>query len=240
MNTIPSPFRQQGASLVVALLMLVAILLLGISAAQIALHDEKAAHNDRDRQIAFQAAEAAVLDAELDIENSAAANSRSTIFARDSTDGFAEGCVAGAHSIYLGLCMHAADGVSPAWQTVDFLDESEDSARSVPYGHFTGQTFSVGSGPLPDRLPRYIIELMVDNEEGQGAAPEDVRYVYRVTAIGFGTRPSTQVVLQTFYRKLNAGTDGAQSNEDRSTLPAGRLSWREIVNWQELKNSFNR
>ena len=55
--------RQRGASLIVSLLMLVAVLVLGISAAQIALQGEKASRNDRDRQIAFQAAEAALMDA---------------------------------------------------------------------------------------------------------------------------------------------------------------------------------
>jgi Tfp pilus assembly protein PilX len=29
--------------------------------------------------------------------------------------------------------------------------------------------------------------------------------VYRITAIGFGVRPTTQVVLQSFYRKVAAG-----------------------------------
>ena len=61
---------QYGATLLVTLLMLVVVLLLGIAAAQIALQGEKSSRNDRDRQIAFQAAEAALLDAEMDIEQS--------------------------------------------------------------------------------------------------------------------------------------------------------------------------
>jgi type IV pilus assembly protein PilX len=198
---LPTPHNhQQGASLVVSLLMLIAILLLGISAAQIALQGEKASRNDRDRQIAFQAAEAGLMDAEMDIENSAAPNSRSIIFAPDSKEGFVEGCGAGTDSTYLGLCNRAEDGASPVWKEVEFLDESKD-ARSVPYGHFTGQVFDTGKGSLPERRPRYIIELMAYNREGAGATQEDMTYFYRVTAIGFGTRSSTQVVLQTFYRK---------------------------------------
>jgi type IV pilus assembly protein PilX len=42
---------------------------------------------------------------------------------------------------------------------------------------------------------------MAYNREGEGASQEDMTYFYRVTAIGFGTRSTTQVVLQTFYRK---------------------------------------
>jgi type IV pilus assembly protein PilX len=192
--------RQQGAALVVSLLMLVAILLLGISAAQIALQGEKASRNDRDRQIAFQGAEAALMDAEMDIENSTATGSRSKIFARDSKEGFADGCGAGTDSTYLGLCTRAADGALPVWKTVNFLDQSKN-AKSVPYGQFTGQFYETGKGSLPERKPRYIIELMTYNRAGEGASQEDVTYFYRVTAIGFGTRSTTQVVLQTFYRK---------------------------------------
>jgi type IV pilus assembly protein PilX len=110
------------------------------------------------------------------------------------------GCGSGTASIYLGLCTGAAEGAPPVWQAINFLDDSSD-ARSVPYGHFTGQSFQTGAGPLPGRLPRYIIELMTYTREGEGASMEDMTYFYRVTAIGFGMRDTTQVVLQTFYRK---------------------------------------
>jgi Tfp pilus assembly protein PilX len=38
---------------------------------------------------------------------------------------------------------------------------------------------------------------------GEDAAAPSCNF-YRITAIGFGARPQTQVVLQTYYRKLNA------------------------------------
>lgn len=192
---------QGGASLVVSLLMLVAVLLLGISAAQIAMQGDKASRGDRDRQIAFQAAEAALLDAELDIEKSpSAATTRSAIFDKSSTEGFpVSGCVSGNANKYLGLCK-STPGATPVWETVDFTDTTT-SAATVPYGKFTGQTFQTGKGSLPTKLPRYIIELMAFNQQGDSADGSGLTYFYRVTAIGFGTRDSTQVVLQSFYRK---------------------------------------
>lgn len=193
----PARFGQQGASLLVSLLMLVAVLLLGLSAAHLSLQGERVSRNDRDHQIAFQAAEAGLLDAETDIENSIDEHSRSFLFARDSRQGFQDGCGIGT---YLGLCNRAEHGATPVWQTVDFLDTS-DKARSVAYGHFTGQTFQTGHGSLPGKPPRYIIELMSYNGEGEGTSIEDMTYFYRVTAIGFGVRDTTQIVLQTFYRK---------------------------------------
>lgn len=193
---------QQGISLVASLLMLIAVLLLGLSAAQIALQGEKASRNDRDRQIAFQAAEAALMDAELDIEHSPdAARSRSAIFSPRKADGFTDGCGSGGTNTFLGLCSRAAEGLPAVWQTVDFLDADPSSARSVPYGKFTGQIFQTGEGSLPGKLPRYIIELMVYNKPGEAADLSGRSYFYRITALGFGMRDTTQVVLQTFYRK---------------------------------------
>ncbi len=191
--------RQRGISLVVSLLMLVAVLMLGISAAGMALQGEKASRNDRDRRIAFQAAEAGLMDAELDIQN-AQVNSRSSMFSPDSSVGFTDGCGAGTANTNLGLCNAVAPGSPPVWQTIDFLDTSKN-AHSVEYGHFTGEAFQTGKGSLPGRLPRYIIELMTYNRPGEDAGLGGVSYFYRITAIGFGMRDSTRVVLQTFYRK---------------------------------------
>ena len=170
--------RQRGASLIVALLMLMAVLMLGSSSAQIALQGEKAARNDRERQIALQAAEAALMDAELDIENANGADSRSELFDRHSTEGFTTGCGAGLASRHLGLCTRAPDGATPAWQSIDFLDGSAN-ARSVPYGHFTGQYFQTGAASLPVRPPRYIIEVMPFNKEGEAAASGELRVAWR-------------------------------------------------------------
>jgi type IV pilus assembly protein PilX len=188
---------QQGAALVITLVMLLAVLMMGVSAAQIAMQGERATRNDRDRQIAFQAAEAALLDAEADIENSTAGASRSALFSRKSALGFpAEGeAICGTSGNALGLCR---DDPTPAWKSVNFMS-SGTGAQSVPYGQFTGQNFPIGDAALPGRIPRYIIELKLYNRAGANA--DDISYFYRVTAVGFGTRDSTQIMLQTYYRK---------------------------------------
>lgn len=216
--------RQHGASLVVSLLMLVAVAILGLSAAQIALQEEKASRNEGERQIAMQAAEAALVDAEIDIENS----SRSYLFVPDGVEGFAADCESGQSDLYLGLCRQSAPENPAVWQSTDLAGE-QAMPRSVPYGHFTGRILQTGSGPLPARLPRYIIELLPyksGNAAASGASPS-----YRITAIGFGTRTSTQVVRQSIYRKA-----GGRGNE--AVLPSGRVSWREIPNWKELRNAL--
>lgn len=200
---LPMARCSRGAALVVALLMLMVILMLGMAASQSALQGLKTTRNDGDRQVALQAAEAALRDAEMDIEQSPdAGKSRSHIFSRRSTLGFPApgeaGCNGGGANLYLGLCRQAGMNALPVWQTVDFGEDAA-TARSVAYGTFTGQVLQVGKGALPSRLPRYIIELFSYNRPGESAGKPS--YFYRITAVGFGARETTQVALQSFYRK---------------------------------------
>ncbi len=198
--------RHGGATLVYVLCLLVIILLLGISAAQIALQGEKAARGERDRQIAFQAAEEALMDAQNDIEGLPGAPGRSSLFAPGSAAGFVDGCGEGGA---LGLCLPAAPDAPALWLSTD-LAGAEGSSRAVPYGQFTGAVMQTGQGFLPSRRPRYLIELLPFHPPGAQAAAvagglATESYVYRITAIGFGAQESTQVVLQSYYRKEAAG-----------------------------------
>jgi type IV pilus assembly protein PilX len=196
--------RQRGATLIVTMLMLVLVLLLGIAGARVALQGEKTTRNDRDRQIAFQAAEAALLDAETDIEASPhAEKSRSQFFDQYAATGFpADGntCASGMDNPSLGLCRPAPEGATPIWQSIDFLNTTAHSS-SVPYGRFTGRIFPTAGGSLPVQAPRYIIELIPDKRPGQRA--DKPVYLYRITAVGFGPNDHTQVALQTIYRKAH-------------------------------------
>lgn len=193
----PPNHHQQGATLIVSLVMLLVVLMLSTSFAGMALMGEKAARNERDKHIAMHAAEAALADAEKDIENSTATTSRSTIFSPYSTEGFTDGCGKGDENKYQGLCTNDESGQKDAWRTID-LASTDTGSPSVQFGRFTGRMMPSGAGPFPSQLPRYIIELMLDDTPGQ---PTDTVYMYRITAIGFGTDSSTQIVLQSFYRK---------------------------------------
>ncbi|WP_226939109.1 PilX N-terminal domain-containing pilus assembly protein [Janthinobacterium sp. FT14W] len=200
--------RDGGATLVYVLCLLVIILLLGISAAQMALQGEKAARGERDRQIAFQAAEEALVDAQNDIEGLPGAPGRSSLFAPDSAAGFADGCGEGGA---LGLCLPAPPDAPALWLSME-LDGAEGASagRTVPYGQFTGAVMQTGQGFLPSRRPRYLIELLSFHPPGAQAAAAagslaTESYVYRITAIGFGAQESTQIVLQSYYRKQAAG-----------------------------------
>lgn len=195
---------QRGVALVVALCTLIVLMLLAASAARMTLQGEKAARGERDRQIAFQAAEEALMDAENDIRGNAAFVGRSATFAPDSAEGFTNGCGAGLANQYLGLCSHAQGGATPAWVAIDLADDGAATTRSVPYGRFTGAAMQTGQGFQTFKRPRYIIERVPSTQAGDNAEQRP-SYVYRVTAIGFGASDDSQVVLQSFYRKRMAG-----------------------------------
>ena len=192
---------EHGVALLFALLMLVALLLLGASAARTAILGERAARAERDRHVALQAAEDALADAETEINGAASVPGRAALLATGNGQGFVSGCGLGAGNPGLGLCAHAGDG-TPAWETVD-IGEDGAASRSVPYGRFTGADMETGEGFLPFRRPRYIIERVPYHPPGEDAS--GTHYFYRVTAIGFGARESTEVVLQGSYRKTDTG-----------------------------------
>lgn len=188
--------NQHGAALAVTLIMMVAVLAIGIATSQAALMAERQARAERDRYVALQAAEAALLDAEADIENAGNA-ARAALFAPGSAAGFVRGCGRMGHA-NAGLCLAA--GPHPAWQAVNLAEDGEH-ARAVRFGTFTGASMPTGEGPAPARLPRYIIEAIPIRRAGDDASAPTPN-AYRITAIGFGAHESTRVVLQSFYRKV--------------------------------------
>lgn len=190
--------RQHGAALLVALCVTLVLLIAGVSAVRNAVHAEKASRGDRDRTIAFHAAEAALTDAERDIEGGANPGSpRALMLAAGA--GFAQGCGAGAADPGAGLCAHAPRPALPAWQRVPLADSADE--HGVQYGRFTGMAMPVGGGSLPSRAPRYIIESMPSARAGEDASVRPPTLL-RITAIGFGASEASQVVLQTYYLKL--------------------------------------
>lgn len=193
--------RSGGFSLVTVLLLLVVVTVLAVGAAQLSLVNERSARNDRDNEIALQAAEAALIDAELDIlgPNPSTA-SRLCLFNNKEVAPFVEGCGSGAN---LGLCAPSAPGTTPAWMKADL---SPASKNSVAYGTFTGQAYVVGKGVTPAALPRYVVEVVRSvggwqTDRLENASAGNASYIFRVTAIGFGVDAQTQVVLQTNLSK---------------------------------------
>ncbi|WP_019451192.1 pilus assembly protein [Cupriavidus sp. BIS7] len=198
--------KSHGIALVTVVIMLLVITLLALAGARTALDSKRASRNQRDYEIAYMAAEAALRDAELDIQSAAGNSSRSAMFVPSSAQGFLAGdCNTGTDKSapYLGLCDTFTDSGEPVWNTIDWT--AAIGNKTVEYGTFTGRAFPTGSGITPARRPRYLIELLRDNTSGGAASGSDsTRYMYRVTAIGFGPNDTTRAMVQSTYRKTDS------------------------------------
>lgn len=192
--------RQRGAALIVALVVLVLVTLIAMSGAQRALIDEKAARAARDREVAVQAAEAALRDAMADIETGL----RAALFS-EAPQGFDDGCTsvglpadpASAVINRRGLCLaRDATEVRQAWQDVDFAQ------RGVPFGTFTQRPWDATQSPAPT----YVIESVPLARAGyqvQSTAGDSEQLAFRITAVGFGpVGSSVEVALQSYYVKI--------------------------------------
>lgn len=163
--------RERGASLVVALIFLIILTILGLTAMRVATMEERMSGNSRDRSLAFQAAEAALRDAEADIVSS----------------GRISGMTGADAACTNGLCCNLSGltCVEPAVPV--YSNKSLKAAPSVAYGTYTGAT-AISGLPLP---PRYLIEpFMLDGKD-----------YFRITVRGYGVNADTQVTLQEVYRR---------------------------------------
>jgi len=190
--------NERGASLIMVMIILTIVSMLGIAGIQISMMSERGARNDRDQQIAWEAAEAALLDAEQDIFGPAASSRRSTFTPVTDAQAFVDGCGTSGNS--RGLCAMVTIG-HPVWLTTGFdFSDSSSRAPSTAYGTFTGHTFAAGSiGIQPVQPPRYVIEPIRDPADRDLGNPSP-KFVYRVTAMGFGPRKDIQAVVQMIYR----------------------------------------
>jgi type IV pilus assembly protein PilX len=187
LRTIPMR-RQRGLTLVAILVTMLALAFLALGAMNSSVLQERMAGNARDQNVALQAAEAALRDAERDIE------------ANLGQSGFSYDCTG-------GLCLPASMAASgatsaPVWQSLNW------STKARTYGSVTGQTALLGPGNQAlASQPRYIVELLPQLLPGPGdsacttCAPPLTGQAYRITVRATGARSSTVVMLQSTYVK---------------------------------------
>jgi type IV pilus assembly protein PilX len=177
---------QRGMSLIVTLVMLVAITLLGLAAVGGTVMQEKIAGNTKDMNLAFQAAEAGLRDAEADIAQNVTANSAFT------------------STCHLGLCTPPSTWGTPTstplWKLVSW-----GSGATRTYGAYTG---AAAVSPDLASPPQYVIEKLSTQKPGQGdamgigVAPNaGAGTYYRATVFATGGRADTHVVAQSIYLK---------------------------------------
>ena len=173
------------------LVFLVVLALLGTASMQAALLAEKQTRHQMDRLLALQAAEAALHDAELDLEGRRLDGSL-CVAGRSGCRPAGERPIAGAAGLSYfndrcgsvnsrGQCLRREDAyfATPVWRDSSLLE------LAASYGQYTA------TPPYPEvaRQPRYLIE-------GFRKAPG---YVFRISVEAHGVHPSTKVMLQSIY-----------------------------------------
>ena len=221
-----SSTAERGVALVVVLIFIVALTSLAIYSARDVSLGERIARNQLDAQVAREAAEAALRDAEFDLLLSTGIIRTNANCSRgalrpviEAVFEFTPGCATGQcglpQSLYDSSNYSTATTttlamiVAPAtitgepwwpgskggqWNDVASTKPSRASpispglncafAGGVPYGTFTGRPPIVGVS----RQPEYLIEYLL------------VGKFYRVSARGFGRNPTTEIMLQSYFR----------------------------------------
>lgn len=172
-----SPRRQQGAILVISLILLLVMTLLGLAAMQMTRLEERMAGNQRDVSIAFQGGEAGLRDAE---------NRLRLMVARP------DACAAPACAI---LSVYERDVLpdnlrnqSGAWWIANAQEYGVDAVHEIQQATADPRVVIEDGGFFPDSLT-------------VGHAPPEGRNFYRITAYSTGATDTATAVLESTYTR---------------------------------------
>lgn len=179
---------QSGMSLFPALMFLLVLSVLGVAAFNSTLLQEKMAGNTKDTNMAFQAAEAGLRDAEADVAQTITAG---TVFTSSCTD---------------GLCTPPSTWPTPLSTDISKAIDWGSSAQTRVYGSRTSAP-ALADVAAP---PLYVIEKLSSLPVGPGGsvgigvtAPNSGGAAYRLTVLATGMRPETHVILQSTFLVSN-------------------------------------
>jgi len=216
----PAPLRQRGVALFAVMVIVLLSMLLALWASRSALFNEMVVGNDSDYQRAYEAAQAMMQDAELDIRRSSRVGGlrmhSTTIMqipeSRSEFD-YMRGALETAAS---GVgCQDALCLLRPSTEDPDFWNDMAKFVKwmsaGARYGQYTGAAPVVGGKSITDNpilrdRAWYWIEIGPYADcglYGHGGDIPDIcsadGLVYRITAVAWGLKPGTQVVLQQIY-----------------------------------------
>lgn len=184
-----TPTHQKGVALYVVIVMVLLSMLLALWASRTSLFNELLVGNDADYRRAFEAAQAMLQDAEMDIRG---VNSDGTLCVVDATDGDicrratsvyfefetkdidtifstieSQGAAAAATKCFKGICQKRTDP-QDFWNDKTLLGQMTTSDIGARYGQFTGAKYNsadeTGNSVLNDRTESkgawYWIEIL--------------------------------------------------------------------------------
>jgi len=177
--------KQSGAVLVISLVMLSLVTIIGITAAQTSSLEEKMVGNLRDQNIAFQAAESALLAGERFVAISKPApkgNCKNGVYKVDDVD-----------------CDSAKDFDAPVWlDSAVWAIDGMSKEYNVDNNNSTLDLVNLNANP------RYIIERMKNtNCPGKALNATPKCSNYRITAVGKAGSSGAAAMLQSMFIRLD-------------------------------------
>lgn len=177
------PIRQQGITLVIALIFLLVLTLLGVTAMQSTIVEERIAGNTRDKDVAFQSAEVGLRAGET--------------------------LLTGVGGLAPNVC--TAPGIAfGAAPNAGLINNVAGAAASVEYGksaYWLAQpwdaTDSKAAGTTmagAQAAARYVIEYVAGPGSTTITQPSGTVMMFRVTAKGGGVTPGSISILQTNFK----------------------------------------
>lgn len=192
----------RGSVLIVSLVFLLLLTIVGVSAMNMTSLEEKMTGNFRDHDLAFQTAEAALLDAEAYVEDVFAIGQALTSPACSGSPCYTADCEG-------GLCFHGAfANSSTPVSSCDYGTVKEWENSSIwSNGANTRSIDAQIEGTV--RNARYIIEFRCFvPRDSTNASPDENIFAqwtpaFRITALASGASTDAQVMLQSIYKLVN-------------------------------------
>jgi len=177
--------KQQGAALIVSLVILIVMTIIGLASIRTSSMEEKMSANTRDQQIAMQATEIAIRAGEAWIA--------SQTTEPDVTDN-------GITNVWTANIMMSDENAVDSWWQQRNAAWWNSNGVQTP----NAVTFSTNAGNINVTRPRYVIEYIQyvgdDLLVGTGSTTTGRSY-YRVTARGTGGSEQARVLLQSTTAK---------------------------------------
>jgi type IV pilus assembly protein PilX len=165
--------RQRGAVLVLGLVFLMMLTIMGVAAYSVATQEEKMSGSARDLKRAFEAAESSLRDCEAVI------GGFGSLPTFDGTG---------------GMYPAAATNQPSVWETVNWMSSTSVRALATALPDVRRQ---------PGCMAEQLVTLQGKPVDGAQSGPQQLvpEVVYRITAQGYGTYPSTTAMVQSTYRR---------------------------------------
>ncbi|MBT8446080.1 MAG: hypothetical protein KJO38_02960 [Gammaproteobacteria bacterium] len=176
-----SPVNQQGAALIVALIMLVVMTMLGLTSMNTTIIEERMAGNVRNKESSFEAAEAALRVGET------------------TATGFDENTVwDGTNGRYLPEDDMA---VMPLWQQGNWRDPAPGQTPNVAWQDRPGVVAGVAEQPefVIENLGKWMRHVNCEIDLTVARTVDCIRAQYRVSARGWGANINAVSVVQSIF-----------------------------------------